>query len=248
MKQFLKHDNLPWLTLLCGGIGLLLRTWLLSTENDKGFITPGHISEILLTLLTLGFLAVLFWACRDLKQANKYSFNFPADPVAAIGSVLAFLGCGIAAAVELTVATDLLETFCAPFGLVAAAAFAYAGYCRWKGLHTSLLFHVAICIWLTLRLICLYRSWSSDPQLEDYCYQLLAIVCAMLTAYHRAAFAAELGQRTWHAFFSLAGVYCCALSLAGPDGVVLYLSLGTWMFTDLCRLNPMPRQVRRSSV
>lgn len=245
MKKYLKHENLPWLTLAVGGIGLLLRLWLISTEDAKGFIIGGHFSGILLILLTLAFLAVLYLATRSLTQGGKYQFNFPASLTGGIGAGLAALGCGIASLVELTTAADTLAVFCSLLGLVAAAALAFVGHSRWKGLHPSMLAHTAICVWLMLRLICLYRSWSSDPQLEDYCFELLAIVCAMLSCYHRATFDANFGQRPPHIFFSLAGVYCCCVSLANPGTALLYLSLGVWLFTDLCRLTPMPRRFRR---
>ncbi len=244
MKNIIKHDNLPWLTLLCGGIGLLLRFWLLSTVNDKGFITRWHISEILLTVLTSLYLAVLFWATRSLVQGSKYSFNFPASPVA--GVCAAVTGAGIAAIclVMLPQAAVLLDRICWLAGLPAAFALLYAAYNRWKGLPSNVLLHTWLCVWLILLLVCQYRHWSADPQLENYCYQLLALVFAMLSVYHRAAFAADFGKRTSYAFFSLGCVYFCCLSAAGPHDILLYLCLGIWQLTDLCRLTPMPPAYR----
>lgn len=244
MKQILKHQNLPWLTLFCGGIGLLLRVWLLNTENDKGFIIRGHISEILLTVLSVLFLAVLFLATRGLVQGNKYQFNFPASLSGGIGAAIAAVGIGVVCVTELTLAPGKLELFCWLAGIPAALALLFVAHSRWKGLHPSMLFHTYVCCWLVLVLVCRYRSWSSDPQLEDYCYQLLALVFAMISAYHRATFNANFGKRMPHAFFSLGCVYCCILSIAGPDGSLLYLCLGIWQFTDLCRLTPMPRRYR----
>lgn len=245
MKHYLKHENLPWLTLLCGGFGMLLRIWLLSTENALGFIARGHISQILLTLLTVAFLALIGISSLSLSQGNKYRFNFPASLSGAIGTAVAALGCAVVSIQELTVAANRVESACALLGLVSAAVLLFVGYCRWKGSHPSFLTHTIVCVWLMLHLICLFRVWSSDPQLEDYCYPLLAIVFAMLTAYQRATFDANFGKRSTHTFFSLAGVYCCILSLAGPENKLLYLSLGLWMFCDLCRLTPMPRRYRR---
>ncbi len=245
MKQYLRHDNLPWLTLLCGGVGLLLRLWLLSTVNDKGFITRWHISEILLVGLTVLFLAVLFIATRSLTQGNKYSFNFPASLPGAVGSLAAALGIAITAITELTVAVGALERFCWIFGLVSACGLVFIAHSRWKGLHPSMLFHSFLCFWLILVLVCQYRHWSADPQIENYCYQLLALVFAMISVYHRATFNANLGQRAPHAFFSLGCVYFCLLAFGGPGGRLLYFSIGIWQFTDLCRLTPMRRRGER---
>ncbi len=242
MKQYLNHENLPSLTLFCGGIGLLLRLWLLSTENDKGFITRWHISEILLVALTVLFLAVLMLATRSLTQGSKYSFNFPPSLAGAVGTLMAAVGVAITSAVELTAATETLARVCWFAGLPAACGLVFIAHSRWKGLHPSMLFHAYLCVWLILVLVCKYRSWSADPQLEHYCYQLLALVFAMIAVYQRAAFDANMGKRSSHAFFSLGCVYFCLLSVGGPGGWLLYLCLGAWQLTDLCRLSPMRRQ------
>lgn len=244
MNHYLKHQNLPWLTVACGGIGMLLRFWLLSTENDKGFIARDHISATLLLILTVAFLALLFWACRALLQAEKFSFNFPASPIAALGTALAALGLGIAGVTDLFTASELLAAMTALAGILAAAALLFAARCRWLGTQPTMLLHGAVCLWLMLRLICLYRSWSADPQLSNYVFQLLAIVFCMLASYHRAAFNINEGHRGPYAFCAMTTVYFCFLSLAGPDAILPYLSLGIWLLTDLCDLTPMPKEFR----
>lgn len=246
MKQFLNPKNLPFATLIAGSVGLLLRIWLLTTENEKGFVNRGHFSAIMLYLLTAAFIAVLIIATRPLQQANKYHFNFPASVAGAIGALAAAVAAGLTSIIELTASGDLLNTLAALLGILATVALVFVAHCRWKGLHPSTLFHVAVCAWLMLRLICMYRQWSSDPQLLDYCFQLLAIVCMMLASYHRATFDANFGRRDHYALFSLASVYFCFLSLAGPDSVVFFLGTGIWLITDLCDLTPMPKEYREN--
>lgn len=242
MNRSYQNRILPGLTLLCGGVGALLRLWLFSTEDSLGFIQQGHISETLLFLLAGGFLLALFLITKKMRQANKYDFNFPASPVAAIGSVLAALGIAMACGTDLvSSAGDKVGLAAAAAGLLAAASLLLSAKCRWEGSRPSALLHGFVCLWLMLRILSLYRSWSSDPQLEDYCFQLLALVMCMLAAYQRAAFAQELGSREKYGFFALSGLFCCCLSLAGPDSILLYLSLGLWLCTDLCDLTPMPR-------
>ena len=249
MNHSFKNRLLPGVTLVCGGVGMLLRLWLFSTEGSLGFIQKGHISQILLLLLTGFFLLALYFATRQLRQANKYDFNFPASPISAIGATLAALGIGMACGTDLvTAGTDMVALASAVMGLLAAVGLIWAAKCRWEGSAPSVLCHGGLCIWLMLRLLDLYRTWSSDPQLEDYGFQLLAVVLCMLAAYHRAAFTQELGDRRKYGFFALAGLYCCCLSLAGPDSVLLYLSLGVWLVTDLCDLTPMPPENRSEEV
>lgn len=244
MKQYLKHENLPWLTLMAGGIGLLLRIWHLSTANEKGFITQPHFAGIALTVLSIGVCVGLILAVRSLTQANKASFNFPASRTAGFGALAAAVLFAIGSVAELTAAGDLLATICALAGILAAGCLAYAGLCRLKGQPCDALMHIVVCLWLILKLICMYRSSSSDPQLADYCYQIIAVVCAMFSAYYRATFDAGFGRRAHYAFFCLASIYCCCLSLAGPGGILLYVGIGVWLFTNLCSLKAMPRAFR----
>lgn len=244
MNKYLKHQNLPELTLICGGVGMLLRTWLMSTANELGFIQKGHISETLLLLLTGLVLAALFLATRCLQQGNKYRFNFPASAIGAGGTLLAALGIGIASVTELLATGDLLSSVAAVAGLVASLGMLLAAKCRWDGARPAIVLHGCVSLWLMLRLLSLYRAWSSDPQLEDYGFQLLAVVFCMLAAYHRAAFNGGQGKRSQYAFFALGTVYFCCLSLAGPDSILLYLSLGIWLYTDMCNLKPIARKNR----
>lgn len=240
MNNILKPNRLPLLVTGAGVLGLLLRLWLLSTADDRGLIASGHIAEMLLWSLTVLLLAVLLLGTWNLVEASKYRFNFPASLPAGIGILLAAMGIAITAVIELKNAVDSMETFTGWMGLTAALALVIAASCRWKGYHHSSLSHIAICLYLMLRLIFLYRHWSADPQLQDYCFQILAAVCLMLSAYFRAAFDANAGKRRPYAFFSLAAVYFCCLSLTAWEHIPLYLGAGAWMLSDLCSLIPMP--------
>lgn len=245
MKKYLKTQNLPWFALGAGVLGLVLRLWLLSTENEKGFFTRNHISAILVIVLTAAVAVVVFFGTRSLQQAAKYRFNFPASVPGAVGTLIAALGVGSTSVVELVIASDALRVIVAILGLVTVVALVFLTDCRWKGLHPSSLFHVVICAYLMLRLICMWRQWGSHAQLQDFCYQLLATVCLMISIYHRATFDANFGRRQSYAFFSLMSIYFCVLSLAGWTRPVFFFTMGIWQMTDLCNLTPMPKEFRQ---
>lgn len=240
MKNILKPAKLPWVALAAGGIGLLLRLWLFSTADGNGLLPVWHISEILLWLLTVGVMALLLYGTKDLTEAAKYRFNFPASIPGGMGAWLAALGIGGTSLIELLTSTDTMTTVTAVLGLVTTLVLFFIGNCRKNGRHPSTLFHTAICVFMMTRLINQYRHWSSDPQLQDYCFQILAIVCLMLCCYHRALFDANIGKRRPYAFFNLAAVYFCCLSLPGWEHTAFFLGCGVWMFTDSCNLTPMP--------
>ena len=248
MKNIFSSKNLPWVVLTAGGIGLILRILLLATGVDeKGFLVQGHIADILVWVLTAATIAMVLFCTRRLQQATKYQFNFPQSMSGAIGCALGAAGIAIASVAELLSYDNTLALVSAIVGLVGTVALGYLGYCRYKGLHPSILCHAVICIFLMLRLINQYRHWSSDPQLQDYCFQLLATVCLMLATSPRETFDANAGSRRPHAIYHLCAVYFCCLSLAGSDGIAFYLGTGIWMLTDLCSLIPMPEQPREES-
>ena len=243
MKNIFSPKNLPLATLAAGIIGLLLRFWLLNSGTDeKGFLMPGHIADILVWALTAIVVITVLLCTRRLQQAAKYQFNFPKSAIGTIGCVLGAVGIAITSVAELASYDDTLALICAVMGLVGAVSLGYLGYCRQRGEHPNILCHTFVCLFLMVRLINQYRHWSSDPQLQDYCFQLLATVCLMLAAYHRATFDANIGKRRPHAIYHLCAVYFCCLSLTDTGSMAFYLGTGIWMLTDLCSLTPMPTE------
>ncbi len=241
MKNAFYYTILPVLS--SGTLGLSLRFSLQQTGFDeKGFLISGHPSWILLWILTALTLGFLLYATWKLKNGNEYHANFPASPVGGIGTALGAAGIGITSFIELAAGTQGIDTLCAIMGLASALILIFVAYCRWKGLHPTPLTHITVSLFFLLRLICFYRHWSADPRLLDYIFQLLATVFVMLATYQRAVFDANYGSRRAFAFYSLAAVYCCCLSLVSWQDVLLFLSLALWMLTDLCRLTPMESQ------
>lgn len=243
MKKIFSYKHIPWVVVIAGILGMAMRWVFIFDVNDRGFVEKSHPLALALLALTAGVLLFLLLVTQPLAQANKYSFNFPASNLGAAGALLAAVVMGVFSVTEFTDAEDLWEVAASGVGLISALCLAFVAYCRQKGLHPNAMAHTTICLALMLRLICMYRHWSADPQLYDYCYQLLALACAMLAAYNRATFDADFGHRGRYAFFSLAAVYFCIISLSG-EGWLFYLAQGCWLITDLCNLKPLPKEFR----
>lgn len=240
MKKVFDPAYLPYIVLGCGTTGLLLRIWLFATGiDDKGLIVPGHPATWLVWLLSTAAMVILVLGSRRLQEAAKYSFNFPASIPGGIGTFLAAAGILICTVVESISKPDTFGLVVCALGILSVPALCFIGYCRCKGAHPSLLFHALVSIYLLLRLVWMYRQWSSDPQLQEYVFQLLALTCLMLACYHRSAFDANMGIRRAYVIFNLAAVFFCFVSIPGCDSMVFYLSAGVWMLTDLCSLLPM---------
>lgn len=234
MKIDIKLNQLPLFTLLCGGMGVVLRLWLYGTGLDsEGLLQSGHPAGILVLLLSAIVAGLLLWFTRDFACRGKYTQQFPASIWGAAGSFIAAAGMLITAMVELVRREVPMAVLAGLMGIVAAAALAFTGLCRLKGLRPNFLFHTLVCLSFVARLISRYQIWSADPQLHDYCFQLLATVCAMLFGYHRAALDMKGGNRRPLVLVGLLGCYFCCLSVVASDAPILYAALTAWMVTNL---------------
>ena len=240
MKNYFKHAFLPFLALGGGVLAMLMRFWLFGIgTDDRGLLPAATFPDVVSWILTAIVIVLLMFGTRNLREATKYRFNFPASMPAAIGTAAGALGILITCLAELLSGAAKLGVFSAVLGLFAAAALGFIAYCRKDGKKPMFLFHSFICIYLMFHLISHYRIWSAYPQLQTYAFELLAIVFLMLACYQRAAFDAGRGNRRAYTFTTLAALFFCLAAIPGSDTAVFYLGCSAWMFTTLCNLKPL---------
>ena len=245
MKIDLKPHQIKLLALLAGAAGLLLRVILYLTGVDgKGLLKAGHPAGILVVLVAVVTAAALLWLTRSIQGTQDYEAAFPVSGEHAVacfllGGVLAFQSLG-----QLGQMYSLLLQARTLLGLAAAAALLVGGVCRLMGRRPHFLLHTTLCLYFTISLVADYRSWSANPQLQDYAFQMLAGVCLAMTAYYRAGF--EVGilrhDRLW--LYSLGAVFCCLLALLGEGSPMLYFAGGLWAWTGISRLEEKHRRPR----
>lgn len=245
MKFSIKPEQLKTLTLGAGGLGLALRILLYATGTDAdGLLVSGHWASSAVWILTAGVLACLALFTRKLRGPEGYRDCYPASTAAGIGAAALALAIGLTTVSELGDLAGSLGILSTVLGFAATASLAVIACCRMAGAKPLFLFHAAVCLYFALRMVCQYRFWSSDPQLQDYCFYLCAYVALMLTAYHHAAFDADMGKHGKLWFLSLTAVYLCCLSLKGTQDTLLLLASGLWAFTNLTCLKTRPRRQR----
>ena len=64
----------------------------------------------------------------------------------------------------------MLTKLTALLGLGSAAALGFLGLCRKEGKRPSMLLHTLICVHLMLQLVCMYRLWSANSQIQTYSF------------------------------------------------------------------------------
>ena len=221
-----------YLIAAAGALGFLLRMLLYTAGRDtSGLLVRGHWAGIALLVLTCGVLFGLPFLTRSFqKSESRFAFP-PASLTGAAGATaaaLAFFLCPSPDAPNPFL--TLLETVLR-FG--SGLALLAVGFCRFRGRKPGFLLHCTVCLYLAVRLVCQYRLWSSDPQLQDYCYYLGAQISLMLTGYQFAALDAGIGshRKLWNV--GLTSVYLCAVSLWGEGEPLLMACCGIWVLTNL---------------
>lgn len=227
--------RLPLLILGLGGVGLALRVWLFAAAEDgSGLLKADHPAAVLIWAVTAAALALLLWQTRHLDKKPHRGRLFPRSLPAAVGCWLVAAGIAGSSLSVLAGGSDAVGILTGVLGLLSVPALIPAGLCRMKGKRPSFLLYLLPCLYLTARLFYQYRHWSANPQLQSFCFQLLACVALALASYQRAAYEVRLGNHRAMTFWSLAAVYFCCLSLSGGSEPLFYLAAGAWALTALC--------------
>ena len=229
MKQFHKTDIYSFFSIIAGIVGMAMQSWLFSTADNRGLLMHGHIGEVLSCLLLAGVAVVCFLFLRNVKAAGEYAHLFPQSPVAAGGSLLA--AAGILFSAFTPAAVGILKIAVRALGVIAGLALAVGGFARLQGKRPNCLLFAAVAVYLIFRTLSFCQIWSAEVQTQVYFFPLLAKLFLLLTAYYRAALAADFMNCRQYFIFRQLALVCCLMSLAGGDRV-FYLAGAVWMATD----------------
>ena len=241
MKHPRKPTNLSAVAVVLGCCALLLRRLLYALALDAKNLLVSHPLEIALWALTAAAAVWVFVSVWRLDGSAEYGDNFPPSLTAALGHYIA------AAGIALTVlspwyAIGRLVMLRRVLGTLAAVGLILAGRDKKAGKCPLFLTHLAVCVFLTVHMLGNYGSWSSNPQLQDYAFDLLGCVMAVLFAFYEASFDAGMGKRRMQLATGLLAAYSGYGALSGSAYPMLYFGCAVWAVTDLCTLTPKPKQ------
>lgn len=231
-----KTKYLPIVTLILGLIGAGLRFWLFRTGVDeKGLLVTSHPANSLTFILTGVALLVSFLATRKLRKIRSHKRLYPASVLPLLGCIPAALGIVWTAWAEFQLKNDMITLITMILAVLAAVSLILLGIGRQKGLRPNFLMQTLLTVFLMFHLVAQYRLWSSEPQLQIYCFQLLASVCLMLCVFHGTILDTRAGSRRQFVFFNQGALFFCCMSLVG-DSWIFYLAMGLFCATNLCSL------------
>lgn len=244
MENNSKPNILPVITLGAGALGLYLQTWLYATGVDKsGLLRNDHPANILLLILTAAVMAVMIFYLHGVRDIPAYRYLFPQSLPAAIGCMVAAAGVVVTVIMELVQSPDTISLISCVLGFLTAASLISTGICRQKRKRPNYYLHFAITAYLMIHVVSQYRTWSSEPQLQMYVFQLLASVFLMLCCYYRTLLDTGVNNRRRYVFFNYCALFFCCLSLVSRQWL-FYASMAVWMASEQCSLAPRRRVVR----
>lgn len=198
-------------------VGCILGLWQRAAgRNELGFWDTGSVPVIGLVLLSV--LAVIVFILLA-RKTPKVPQTIPGGLSAGLGTVLGGVLLAVTVLADFT-AYPTLALLCGVLGIIAAVITVLQGLQRIRGKQPELLLGCVIVLWLVLRIIGDFKSWSTDPMILDYCYPLLALLCSMAAGFHTAGWLAGLGRGRITAFWCMAGLFFCAAAL--PEDLLLF--------------------------
>lgn len=238
MKRSVSYKLLPYLTAALGAIVLILRFALYTMENQSGLLPHDHPLYIASLILAAFSAVVMAFFTARLKGNNEYDANFPFSRPRAQCSFLAGLMLFPVASGLWTAAVDRLELAWAVLGFVTSVCLIATGFFQFKNEKPSFRLHAPICLFYVFHLICKYRQWSGNPQMEDYVFSLFACIFLAIFAYHKTAFSVDNGKRRMLLFSGLMAVFFCIGAIVGDGDARFFVAGAMWAVSNLCVIDP----------
>lgn len=247
MKKLREPNKLPCLMLGMGGIALVLRRLLYAVAVDeKNLLIAGHPLELLLWLATAAAVAIVIAGVWPLDGSERYADNFPPSVAGAVGAFVLAAGIFLSVVRAGAAVPVVLNRLRGILGYLAAASMVIVGICRIQGRRPFFGFHGLVCVFFAIHMVSHYKTWSGDPQLQDYVFSASACVTLMLFAFYQTAFDVDSGRRRMQLGMGLMTVYLCCAAVYRSAYPLLYLTGGVWAITNLCSFRGVPRQQKEN--
>lgn len=247
MKKFIKPRTLPAVVLGMGAVALLLRRLLFfAAVDERGLLVRNHPLEWALAALSAAALLLIVVSVWKLDGSSDYGDNFQESFPAAVGHILASSGILITVLTNAPAMPGYLGNLWRILGWLAPLCLLAAGYARLVGKQPFFLLHLIPCLFFVFHIICHYRSWSGEPQLQEYVFSLFGTIALMLCLFQTAAFEVGTGKRRMQMGMGLTAVYLCMAELALSWYPYLYIGGVVWALTNLCSPYPRPRKTEEA--
>lgn len=201
------------LTLAAAAGAYLLRSQQLEQAFDETGKMIAGMGRGPFVWICLAALVVFAVVCFLMKRRETYDViagrSLLVMALTMAAAVIMIFGC-VSNFLDLDQMTDVLV---ATGGVVTAICWVLVGLDRVRNRPLPAAAYMVPALIFAVELICEFRYWSRDPQILDYCFDLLSLICVMIATFHLGGFCFDKGHRRTSVFFHMAGVFFTAAAM-----------------------------------
>ncbi len=216
---------------------VLHRAMLNTCLDEMGLLISGNPYAWALRGLVLAALVLLWLGLRNIGGSGDYEQNFPR----CLWRGAMMTAAGVLLLVQVP-RLGLEGDWQVALAYLAGGSMALLGVVRMAGRRAFFGPGAMVCVFYMLLLIGQYRQWSSSPKVYLYAFQLLALVLAMLCAFHRTCGDAGIFQRKKFLFTAFFGAFCAIAAMASAPLPGLYLATALWNMGCACSTAQLPEE------
>lgn len=248
----MKHKHSYFIILALWSLSaFLLRFWNLHAAVDElGLFLSGHPSTYFLVIDSGIFLLINLGLSRKSPGRGLDHSVLTYSPVEAGLSFTGSLLMLAAVLVDGFSSGDLWGLLLLVLGVLAAISMGILSSLQKRGNRIPL-WELLPVLYLLLKLIFNFKSWSTDPLILDYCFKLLALAFSLLGVYGTAGFCFDQGCPRKTLFYCGSGIFFSVIAMV--DGIIegslpallFHLSLILWLLPSvscLLRAHPAPQK------
>lgn len=238
MKDLAKPGFLTVLCAIGGILCLFARQWMFTTGvGPTGLVYTRHTGALMGWGITAVVCLALFLSLRWRPRCRICP-----TPVSGIGQLCAALGYGSAAWLLAKGSTQTLTLIAAALGAVCCLMSLWMAISAFRGKQPPAPAFFPAVVFFMLFLVCRYRQWSGEPELQRYLFQMLATVCLLVTAYRRASMPINKRDAWEYLPVSRAALFFCLAAAADGSFLLLYGGMALAICVDGC--TPVRRRVQ----
>lgn len=248
MKQ--KPMLAPFLFALAAAVaGSILRMWSLNAAIDEQGLPTNHISNYVFAGVSIAVVIVfLLLSYRSPGRSGRHTVlvsgagSFVLSMAAA---ALILVGSGMEFGEALIAGPGISAPIMCLLGLLGSICCMVSACFRRRGQTAYPVTELVPILYLIIKLIFNFKSWSIDPIILDYCVILFALIFTLLAFHRGAGFVFDHGKPRAALFYAMTAVYFCAAAMM--DGIadlklstiVTYCGFLLWQLpVILCLLVP----------
>ncbi len=241
MKRPASYKLLPLLPVGTGGIALILRLALYTMKNESGLLPHNHPLYIATLILAVATALIVGFFVFRLDGSSEYSVNFPDRRACGFGALFAGLWLIRTAFTVWESSVIRLDDIWTALAFGAVVCFITVSILSLKGKQPHFALFFFICLYFAIHMVCRYREWSGNPQVEDYIFSVFGCIFLSLFSYHRAAFTLGSGRRRMLLFSGMMAMFFCLPMIIHGNDREFFLAGFIWAGTNLCVIDPPPK-------